>query len=307
MSNATLSQVGSRIEPGLKPDGPLPDASTAQAAGGGSAAAPRSVKRAYAPIVAGLAALAVAAAAIVVWLRTPAPKPTPAPATQEAAPVPSVAPTGVPEIRHPITEAAPADAAPLPVLAASDGLLAEALAALFGRATLDRYLVPEDVIRHIVVTVDNLPRATYAQRLSPVKAVPGAYAPGKAGDRMAVAAAQPRYAPYVDALAAVDAQRLVALYVRWYPLFQEAYRDLGYPKGYFNDRVVDVLDLLIATPEPAGTLALVQPKVLYEFADPALETLPSGQKLLLRMGPENARRVKAKLVEIRKLVAAQKP
>jgi hypothetical protein len=49
----------------------------------------------------------------------------------------------------------------------------------------------------------------------------------------------------------------------------------------------------------------VQPKVLYEFADPALEALPSGQKILLRMGPENAARVKAKLREIRALVAKE--
>ena len=114
-----------------------------------------------------------------------------------------------------------------------------------------------------------------------------------------------RYAPLVRAFEAVNAEKLVALYVRFYPLFQEAYREQGYPNAYFNDRLVQALDMLIATREAPGQLAIAQPKVLYEFADPALEALPSGQKILLRMGPENAARVKAKLREIRALVAKE--
>jgi hypothetical protein len=45
--------------------------------------------------------------------------------------------------------------------------------------------------------------------------------------------------------------------------------------------------------------------VLFEFADPDLETRSAGQKILIRMGAENAVRVKAKLWEIRReLIAA---
>jgi hypothetical protein len=39
--------------------------------------------------------------------------------------------------------------------------------------------------------------------------------------------------------------------------------------------------------------------VRYEFADPALESLSSGQKIMLRVGPVNERRLKEKLAEIR--------
>ena len=62
--------------------------------------------------------------------------------------------------------------------------------------------------------------------------------------------------------------------------------------------------MLIATREAPGQLAIVQPKVLYEFADPALEALPSGQKILLRSGPVNERRLKARLAELRKALVA---
>ena len=62
---------------------------------------------------------------------------------------------------------------------------------------------------------------------------------------------------------------------------------------------------LLATPEVQGPIELTQPRVFYEFADPELEALSSGQKTLIRMGPENAAVVKAKLREVRKLIAAQ--
>jgi len=112
-----------------------------------------------------------------------------------------------------------------------------------------------------------------------------------------------RYTPYVRALEAVDSAKLVALYVRFYPLFQQAYAELGYPSRYFNDRVFEVIDHLLATPDVRGPIALVQPKVMYEYADPALQDLSAGQKMLVRMGPENEAKVKAKLRELKKALS----
>jgi hypothetical protein len=50
---------------------------------------------------------------------------------------------------------------------------------------------------------------------------------------------------------------------------------------------------------------LTQPKVLYEFADPSLEQRSAGQKMLIRMGPVNESRVKAKLRDIRRSLTGQ--
>ncbi|HEB80283.1 MAG TPA: DUF3014 domain-containing protein, partial [Chromatiales bacterium] len=50
--------------------------------------------------------------------------------------------------------------------------------------------------------------------------------------------------------------------------------------------------VLLAAPEPSGPVRLVRPSVYYKFADPRLEALPAGQKVLIRMGPGNERRVK---------------
>jgi hypothetical protein len=102
--------------------------------------------------------------------------------------------------------------------------------------------------------------------------------------------------------------------VQLYPSLQRAYEELGYPKRYFNDRFVDVIDLLLATPEPIsapkvhlptvnGPVQPQRPWVLYEFDDPQLEGLAAGQKMLLRMGLRNERRVKVRLAELRNLIA----
>ncbi len=90
-------------------------------------------------------------------------------------------------------------------------------------------------------------------------------------------------------------------------MFQEAYESLGHPPQYFNDRLIEVIDHLLATPELEGPIALAQPNVLYEFADPKLESSSAGQKVLIRMGAENARVVKEKLRELRGELVTQPP
>jgi len=112
-----------------------------------------------------------------------------------------------------------------------------------------------------------------------------------------------RYDSLVYLLQTADLELVVATYRRFYPLLQESYRRLGYPKGYFNDRVVEVIDHLLMTPEPDEPIRLVRPHVLYEFADAELEALSSGQKLMLRMGSDHTATVKQVLTRLRALIA----
>lgn len=183
-------------------------------------------------------------------------------------------------------------AASLPKLESSDSMMRERLAELVGRQAFADYFIAADIVRRIVATVDNLPRATAPRRVMPLNAVPGAFTPD--GTNYA------RYAPYVRVFEALDAHALVEAYVRAYPLFQRAYEELGFPGKYFNHRLVEAIDDLLATPDLETPPGFMRPRVLYEFADPDLETRSAGQKMLLRMGPENAARVKAKLGEIRR-------
>jgi hypothetical protein len=221
----------------------------------------------------------------------------PAPAPVAATPAVTPQPSAEPRIEHPIEVAT----APLPALAESDPSLQEALAGLFGSASFNLLFHPQDIVRHFVAAIDNLPRKTVAQRIMPIKPVTGAFrTSGPEGSIVVGRDNAARYSPYVRVLEAVDSAKLVALYVRFYPLFQQAYAELGYPSRYFNDRLFEVIDHLLATPDVRGPIPLIQPKVMYEYADPALQDLSAGQKMLVRMGPENEAKVKAKLRELKK-------
>ena len=230
-------------------------------------------------------------------MREPPALPPAAEPTAKTTPAPPA--TSEPKIEHPIETAPPA--APLPTLAESDAAIGTALAGVLGTASFEQLFVPENLVRHLVATVDNLPRKQVALRLIPVKPVPGPLRTTGQDSTLVIAPDNAaRYTPYVRVLDVVDAKKLVAVYTQFYPLFQQSYAELGYPSRYFNDRVFEVIDHLLATPDIKGPIALAQPKVLYEFADPAFEDLSAGQKALLRMGPDNEARVKAKLREIRK-------
>ena len=230
-----------------------------------------------------------------------APAPAAAPAAQPA-PVPQAA--AEPAIRHPL-EVPQAPEGGLPTLENSDTAARRSLVDLLGDKAFSDFIVPDQLVRRIVATVDNLPRPTAPRRMMPLNPVPGAFAiSGTGAERVIDERNAARYAPYVRVLESVQAPALVAAYVRAYPLFQRAYEELGYPGRYFNDRLVEALDDMLAAPEPAGPLGVVQGRVLYEFSDPDLETRTAGQKVMLRMGPANAAKVKAKLREIRAALLA---
>lgn len=193
----------------------------------------------------------------------------------------------------------------LPALPESDATLADGVNRVLGKSVRD-LLITRDLARNFVATVDNLPRHKLPPRLLPVKAVPGQTAATGEGTSLSLAPTNySRYKPYVKHVKELDTPRLVALYFHFYPLFQQAYEELGYPKKQFNDRLIEVIDDLIAAPQPSGPISLVRPKVMYEFADADLEELSAGQKILVRMGGENAEATKTKLREIRSAIARQ--
>ena len=216
-------------------------------------------------------------------------------------------PAAGPAIQHPLPPAQDDSASkdPLPVLAESDPALSDALSKVIGASAVKDYLLPENIVRHLVVTIDNLPRQKVAVEKRPTGPVGGSFL--AEGDELH-ATLDPqnfaRYQPMVAAVGKLDMRRVAALYVHFYPLFQQSYQDLGYPNGYFNDRLVQVIDSLLATPQPAAPIPMVRPNVMYTFADPTLESRPAGQKLLIRMGPDNAAVIKSKLTELRAAITA---
>lgn len=197
---------------------------------------------------------------------------------------------------------------PPPVLDESDAFIEEEFRHLYDEQKFGGLVLLKNIIRNIVVTVDNITAAKLPQKYSFTKPPVGQFQTAK--DAAATEFIDPknygRYIPYIDLAESVDIRRVVSFYVRYYALFQQAYRDLGYLDRYFNDRFVQVLDHLLAAPEVRVPIPLVRPKVFYQFADPGLEALSAGQKLLVRMGPDNATRVKARIRELRQALTSLK-
>lgn len=260
------------------------------------------------PVTLVLVVVAIAAGGLAAWYgwqqqHTPAPVAVVAPPPPVATPVPAA-----PVTRYPVEDAPINAASALPgdvTLDHSDVALRAALAAVLPSGALPPFMHADRIVRNIVASVDALPRESVSPTVMPFDPVAGRFivTPGEA---MAIAPQNAaRYALYLNVLQAADMRQVATVYLHFYPLFQQAYRELGYPNGYFNDRLVDVIDSLLATPEVAAPIALVQPKVLYTYADPALEMLPAGQKMMLRMGGDNAAIVKTKLRGLRAQVARQ--
>jgi hypothetical protein len=195
---------------------------------------------------------------------------------------------------------AAASSAPLPALN-DDAAIVNALAALPGGAGLRALLRPPGLIQHIVATVNALPDRSLGSDVLPVHHVKGDFLVSTShGETTPSLANDARYVPYMQVLQAIPTSALVAWYVRFYPLFQQAYQQLGYPHGYFNDRLIVVIDNLLATPDRATLPTLVRGKNgMWDYADPALQSLSIGQRTLLRMGAADSATIKAKLRAIR--------
>lgn len=193
---------------------------------------------------------------------------------------------------HPLT-GLPED---LPTIEDSDTLVNDVLTGLLtGRATKD-LIVVDSFIQRLVLTINNLPEKKLPLAHVPFELPEGSFViVGEEDDLLISPENYQRYAPYLLLIENINPDSVIKTYVYLYPLLQTAYRQLGYPTAYFNDRLVYVIEHLLDTPNPDDPLPLDRPSVLYTYANPELEQLSAGQKILLRMGKEQRSRVKSVL------------
>lgn len=207
------------------------------------------------------------------------------------APVPVVPPEPEPE--------EPESELELPPLDDSDPFLRELVAGLGEHPQLARWLTPDRLARRFVASIDNV-----AEGVAPRKHFPslapkeGFSVVERDGQLHAAPESYRRYDAAAAFLSSLDAEATAKLYRGLEPLFDEAYQDLGYPDRDFRRTLGQAIQRLLQTPVPSGDLVLVEGTASYEYADPRFESLTPAQRQLLRMGPANVRRVKAKLREI---------
>jgi hypothetical protein len=258
-------------------------------------------------LVPAVLAVAVAGALWFYWQQRGEPVPRAVEARLEDTSGGDAAPSAGP--RYPVPEVAePVDATelqPLPPLENSDEYFRIELGALYGDV-LSNLLISNNLIERIVATIDNLPRSHVSEKIRPLGRPDGEFpvnGQDGSGEYTLSKDNYSRYDQLVRLVTSADIDRVADTYRRFYPLFQKAYVNLGYPEGYFNDRLIEVIDHLLETPVVEQPIALVRPNVLYRFADPKIESLSSGQKLLIRMGNEHAANLKTTLRDFRAAVA----
>ena len=244
--------------------------------------------------------------------KPPEPTPVATAPNDGPAPAPAAEPTGP---QNPVDALAPPDPA-LPALAESDSRVMKALAELIGGKNASEHLRSDGIVRRFVATVDNLAREQAPASAWPVQPTGQRFiTDGPQGGTQTIAANNAaRYNSIVLLAETVDPAKAATVYAKLYPLFQKAYEELGFPGRYFNDRLIAVIDHLLQAPEPSGPVQVrlvevkgdvpsTRPWVRYEYVDPKLEAMSSGQKIMVRMGPENERKVKASLRGFRQQIA----
>ena len=188
---------------------------------------------------------------------------------------------------------------PLPLLNESDPEVRQALSEMVGVNPLAVYLVKDHAVSRLVGTLDSLTSRQVPAEINPIKPASDKFVVETEGERLVLSPENfARYDGYIALIAGVDAGALMMTYQHYSPLFQEAWEDNG-GEGLFDDRLVDLIDHLLETPDVPGPVYLVKPEAVYLFEEPALEAMSAGQKILIRMGSANAAIVKEKLTEIR--------
>ncbi|RUP83591.1 DUF3014 domain-containing protein [Alteromonas sp. KS69] len=169
--------------------------------------------------------------------------------------------------------------------------------------SVNRMIVNEGLLQRFVVSVTNLANDEMApnhQLLTPPEQTFRVYS--QAGKQWIDAASYKRYTPYVNMLESFESEALLGMYDIYKGDIQDKYAEIGDSNKNFNEVVLDAIDQLLDTPEVPVPVEVYTDSVTYKYTDPRLENLNEPQKQLLRTGPDNMRRIKAKLREIKVLL-----
>jgi hypothetical protein len=199
---------------------------------------------------------------------------------------------GEPAVSGPAAE----PALPLPALAESDDFVRERLADFDLPA---EWVAQDDLVRRLAVFSDNATRGEMARRRLRFLAPEGAF---RVIERDGRTRADPRNAQrfdaYLDLLEEIEPERAATLIRQIEPLLDEALAGLGSPRSG-RATLVEAVERVLDAPAPMPGAELVRPKVLYQYADPALESLPPLEKQLMRIGSQNLARLKDWLARFR--------
>ncbi|ABZ74959.1 conserved hypothetical protein [Shewanella halifaxensis HAW-EB4] len=190
---------------------------------------------------------------------------------------------------------------PLPALADSDEFVHQKVTNVADGMAIEPLLIEDNLVRQFVVFVDNLAQGELARKVSPLKAPNNSFTVSEIANKTYINPdSYHRYDLYADFLASLNDEELAKTYKELTPLLSEAFVELGYNDISFNERMQQAIEVMLDAPIIEQPIELDGVSVNYQFVDPKLEALPNAQKLMVRMGPENSRKVKSALRRLQK-------
>ena len=188
----------------------------------------------------------------------------------------------------------------LPLLGDSDQLIRDGVVSLTRNENINAWLAPNELVRKFVAVVDNIARGQIAKGPMRFLAPEGSFLANPVDDEIYVLdpASFRRYDLFVEVIASIDARRAAEFYKLLRPLFQEAYKELGYGNADFDDVIFNAMGRLLETPVIEDVVRLKRPVVMFEYEDINLENLSPAQKQMIRMGPRNTRIMQAKIARV---------
>ncbi|MEP1448427.1 MAG: DUF3014 domain-containing protein [Paraglaciecola sp.] len=244
--------------------------------------------------------------AVVFWPSEPEPKPEPVV-------VAPVSPVIEPQIK-PVIEEQPTEVIPEPVieepepevipepepLDTSDGTVKTKLLSLSDYDAFARLLIDDALLQRFVIMTNTLADEGLATNNRVLAKPDKPFRTYRQADKEWIDPASfKRYAPYVEVLESLETASLLQLYQEYKPAIEQIFSEIASPYDSFDEKLEEAIDVLLDTPEVPFPLEVYTDSVMYKFKDSRLESLTAPQKQLLRTGPENMRRIKAKLREIK--------
>lgn len=188
---------------------------------------------------------------------------------------------------------------PLPALGQMDTFLRALLGTLSAHPDFVRWLATDQLIRQMASVIDRVSRGLSPAPVVAVLRPQGDFEVAGRGPATITAASFRRYDGLAAIVESLNAKAVVESYRTIQPRLDEAYRALGRSDAGVDQAVDVALQTLIDTPLPAEPVRVIPGSgATFAYADGQTEQLLPVQKQLLRMGPDNVRRIQTRLREI---------
>jgi len=198
-------------------------------------------------------------------------------------------------------EETPVEKVPEPIqveLAESDGIVRDLAQEISSHPEFAAWLGSKNLISKFTAAVDNIAQGSIPRAQIDFFKPKGRFRTFMRGGRYyASPASYARYNLVANVFNSLDVADCVKLYRQLKPAIQEAFRELGYPEENFQNTLILAIYELLKVPVVEKDIPLESRVISYAIADSRLERLSESQKSLLRMGPENVRKIQAKLRE----------